>query len=652
MNQLEQSLKTEREGATEQAGIKRPEIEGLRAVAVLSVVLFHADVPYLSGGFLGVDVFFVISGYVITASILRDIRQGKFGLNTFYRRRFLRLYPAAATTTLVTLLATFFILPPDEVLDSAISALYALAAISNIYFWSVVGYFDSAANLKPLLHTWSLGVEEQFYLIWPLTLLLIIRRLGENYLFWFVLCVALVSLVAANLWIEDHSSAVFYLMPFRVFEFAIGMLIAFPNNFKKVGPVSGGIIGIAGLLTIFFSMVFMDSSWAMPSVYSLIPCFGAGAIIYSGNVRPIAVLLSNKVMVYIGGLSYSLYLVHWPISLYMPSRDWPDQGMMLSVCFLIAALQFYYVETPFRQGKSVAGRMTPKMASILTVGIVISAGVSAVYAISTGGLRHRLPSELQKIPSAEEMWKERNPLVRVGQCFIEPDQNFSAFDKSNCLPIEPHRPNVLVVGDSFAADLYGALSGAFPDISFLQATSANCLPVMVSKGDKNCKALMDFIYVEFIKNHRLDGIVLSGSWAYMDLEPIAETVGYLRNYVGNIILAGPPVRFSKNAPMLIFESRAMSVREAENYLSSHRHGADGVNRLIVQKFSQSNLPFINIHETMCKQGSCPLFTDEEKMVYLDFGHLSAAGIKYFGENIRRDNPDFFGFNRFQDTEKK
>ena len=217
----------------------RPEIEGMRAVAVVAVILFHAGFSFVPGGFLGVDIFFVISGFLITSNVLAEFSQGKFSFVGFYRRRVLRLFPASATTVLVTLVVSFFCLPPDEVVNLAKSALSALAAVSNIYFWTQVGYFDTDAHLKPLLHTWSLGVEEQFYLVWPALLLLLMRIGGRRAILLGVLTAGVASLAGASLFIKSDPSAVFYLMPFRIFEFTIGIVVAvaqFPSRGRLFQP--------------------------------------------------------------------------------------------------------------------------------------------------------------------------------------------------------------------------------------------------------------------------------------------------------------------------------------------------------------------------------------------------------------------------------
>ncbi|MER9188286.1 acyltransferase family protein [Mesorhizobium australicum] len=228
----------------------RTEIEGLRAVAVLSVILFHLGVTWLPGGFLGVDVFFVISGFLITTNILRDLERDRFSFKEFYLRRFLRLFPALATTALATLVASFILLPPDEVMDLARSAVAAIFSVSNIYFWSKVGYFDTAAHLKPLLHTWSLGVEERFYLIWPATLVATLRLFGPRTALWVVGCAGIASMVAALVTVGSSPSTAFYLMPFRMFEFALGIVVALPWRRPKLGAPLTNIVGGSGLLAV------------------------------------------------------------------------------------------------------------------------------------------------------------------------------------------------------------------------------------------------------------------------------------------------------------------------------------------------------------------------------------------------------------------
>uniref|UniRef100_UPI0010A954E9 acyltransferase family protein n=1 Tax=Mesorhizobium TaxID=68287 RepID=UPI0010A954E9 len=551
--------------------IVRAEIEGLRAVAVLPVILFHFGVSWLPGGFLGVDVFFVISGFLITRNILRDQESGRFSYRQFYERRFLRLFPALATTILLTVAISFLCLPPDEVLDLAQSSFAAVFAVSNIYFWSKVGYFDIAAHLKPLLHTWSLGVEEQFYLVWPVTLVTALRFVGVKGAAWIVCVLGVTALISSQVALGISPSTAFYWMPFRIFEFAFGILIAIPWHAKRLSGPLANMVGWFGFVSVIGSMLILRDSTPMPSVWSLFACAGAAAVIYVGNVKSVAPVLSNRVMSFIGQISYSLYLVHWPIAVFMPLDTWLDKLIALAVCFAAAIAQFYCVERPLRRsGRSIELTRAPVAAGI-AVSIIGATFLTSGYALYSDGLRFRLPEEFSDIQSAVAMWTERGPTTRVGTCFILPSQTFGDFDKKECTSLEPGSKNVLVVGDSIAADNYSVLKQAYPNVHFLEATSGSCSPTDIPKTDANCANLLRFVFDDLVPKGGLEAVVLSAAWQPHDFnDGLQKSLDVLAGKVGRVILLGAPVRFSKSAPDLIFESRAITIADAEKFAYSHR----------------------------------------------------------------------------------
>ncbi|MGB0908527.1 MAG: acyltransferase family protein, partial [Maricaulaceae bacterium] len=256
----------------------RTDIEGLRALAVLAVVINHAGFSALPGGFLGVDIFFVISGFLITRNICRDLDAGKFKFGAFFGRRIRRLFPALVATVIVTLCISYLLLTPRLALSTAKSAISAVISLSNIWFLSEVSYFDSLATQKPLLHTWSLGVEEQFYLIWPFLLLLAGSLVGRRGYIIMMAGFGLLSLIAAQIWLLKSPSATFYLTHFRLFEFAIGGLIAalYPKGVRKKFATS---IWCIGLIITFSSLIMFDKTTPMPGAWSLVPCLGVAMII-------------------------------------------------------------------------------------------------------------------------------------------------------------------------------------------------------------------------------------------------------------------------------------------------------------------------------------------------------------------------------------
>lgn len=292
----------------------RPDIDGLRAVAVLAVVLFHAGISSISGGFVGVDVFFVISGFLITTIIVKEIRRGDFSLTVFYERRIRRILPAFFVVMLFSAVVAYSLLLPQDFENFGKSLVAASLSVSNLLFWRESGYFDSTAELKPLLHTWSLGVEEQFYLFFPLLLMFIARFFKQRWTLWIVL-IAFSSLLLSAWGAKHQPSATFYLLPTRAWELALGGLLAMggvPPIHQRFWREIEALLGL-GLIVWGISALTPESSF--PGLNALYPCLGAALVIHAGSSGPSMVgnVLSWRPLVLIGLISYSLYLWHWPL---------------------------------------------------------------------------------------------------------------------------------------------------------------------------------------------------------------------------------------------------------------------------------------------------------------------------------------------------
>ncbi len=291
----------------------RPEIDGLRAVAVVAVVLFHAGIAPLAGGFIGVDVFFVISGYLITRIIAEHLRQGRFSVTDFYSRRLRRILPALLTVAAAYLFVAWWTVPPPSMMVLAETVVWMTAFASNIYFWLNSGYFDPSSQLNPLLHTWTLAVEEQFYIIFPPTLILL-WRLGNRWAWMALAVLACASLLVAQWQSSAAPMAAFYLLPARGWELLLGALIALSGDKVRVPPPVLRVMPIAGLAMILFAAFVFNERTPTPSLYTLIPTLGAGMVILGCTEASVGRrILSNSIMVRIGLISYSLYLWHNPI---------------------------------------------------------------------------------------------------------------------------------------------------------------------------------------------------------------------------------------------------------------------------------------------------------------------------------------------------
>lgn len=627
----------------------RLEIEGLRAFAVLSVILFHVDLKAFSGGYVGVDIFFVISGFLITRNILADIDSGLFTFSRFYLRRFRRLFPALAATLLLTLTTGFILFAPDDMALLGQSALYSVASLANFLFWSQAGYFDASATVKPLLHIWSLSVEEQFYFIWPTLIVCAYRLRKLRPLAVAVIVIGAVSYIVAEMVRPWDSGAVFYLMPFRMFELCTGAALAAIPMSRH--PLWAQISMIVGLSLLTYSVMYFDSATSLRPLWALVPCIGVALVIYAGDAPWSSFLLSHRLSVAIGTISYSLYLVHWPIVVFYrygqsAALGFAEQVLLVGLCFITAIAMYRLVERPFRTG-AMERRLVGTRTAVLAF-VFLAVGISAIGANAwyTNGWAFRLPLELRTIPSANTMWRERNSYVRVGQCFVyAPVNSFTDFDKDTCLKLESSKSNYLVVGDSLAADAYGALSAAYPNVNFLQATAGNCSPLNAFAADEICNALRKFIFAQFVRTTKIDGVVLSAAWRSDELDSLEATIDELKGRMVRVVLVGHGVRFSDNVPAIIFRSKSITKDGVEVNLNQNiKNGLVALNVAMRKRFREKVSFFIDIQSIMCED-QCTIFTPEGKMVYVDFAHLTVEGSRYLASRIASKYGNIFPSSR-------
>jgi len=337
----------------------RRDIDGLRAVAVVPVILFHLGFSFLSGGFVGVDVFFVISGYLIGRTINQEIKSGTFSILNFYNRRFRRILPALFFMSAVVWIAiTAWFLPDSAVLDGE-GMLAATLSVSNILFWRTISYFTNGEN-QAFLHTWSLGVEEQFYLCFPLFMIFayaVSRIARRDLLLPLTIAAAAVSLALCVMLTQTRASFAFYMLPTRTWELLLGFLASLvPIGYLAI-RWRREAAAVTGLLLVVASMLLIDQHTPFPGIAALAPCLGAAMLIAAGACGPTFVgrLLESRPMVFIGLISYSLYLWHWPLIIVgregfeLTASSVPVKLLLVAASFLAATLSWRFVEQPFRR---------------------------------------------------------------------------------------------------------------------------------------------------------------------------------------------------------------------------------------------------------------------------------------------------------------
>lgn len=429
----------------------RREIDGLRALAVVPVILFHAGFQFFGGGFVGVDVFFVISGYLITSIILAEKTTGTFTLANFYERRARRILPALFLVMFACLpFAWFWLLPPD--MQSFSQSLVAVSAFaSNILFWRTSGYFETAAELKPLLHTWSLAVEEQYYVLFPVFLMLV-WRLGKRWVVASLGLAAALSLALAQWGVVIRPTFAFFMLPTRGWEILVGAFIAFhfaEEHRPRIPPWVRQALAGAGLLLICLAIAVFDKNTPFPSVYALVPTLGAALIILFATPETLAGrLLGSKAFVGIGLVSYSAYLWHQPLLAFARHRSMDDlgQGLLASLCaasLVLAYFSWRFVETPLRNRKRFDRR---KIFLYGAIGSVFFAGFGLVGHLTRGYFHRSYPPTFLRIEAAAA------EVGKNGKCWDNITESRS-LAKACTVGADGAERNLAILGDSHAGAL-------------------------------------------------------------------------------------------------------------------------------------------------------------------------------------------------------
>ncbi len=493
----------------------RREIDGLRAVAVVPVILFHAGFKGFSGGFVGVDVFFVISGYLITGIIHQEIEQGTFSIVRFYERRVRRILPALFTVCLACIPFAWFWMLPKEFEAFARSLIAVNLFSSNILFWRESGYFDAAAGLKPLLHTWSLAVEEQFYLFFPL-LLLLFRKTSKTTLLAVLIVLTIASLGLAQWATRTHPPAAFFLLPTRAWELGIGAILAMTaTTWRDMDSRLAQLGSITGIGLIAYATVAFDETVPFPGIWALVPVLGAALIIV--GARPFTVVgkfLGFRPVVEIGLMSYSAYLWHQPLFAFARIRSLsavpPATYLALSALALVLAyLSLHFIEQPFRRKSGFIKRQVFSYAVYSSV-FIIAFGV----AVDMGrGVPGRLPPEA--VPLAA--WaNDQNP--RQDECFVG-GEIYKSPDKG-CIYGSDKDPDIAIWGDSHAMALSYQLAEALaPKHEGLrQLTYSGCSPVVgYHRSDTTDRCPMhNAAVLNFLTSRKRPGtVILVARWSLL-----------------------------------------------------------------------------------------------------------------------------------------
>lgn len=648
----------------------RSDIDGLRAIAVLPVVLFHAGFSWLPGGFVGVDIFFVISGYLISTIILNEMRKGTFSFARFYERRVRRIIPGLLVVLVVTLAAGYFFLLPDEYTSLSRATLAALAFVPNVYFWDTEStYFGLDIATQPLLHTWSLGVEEQFYILFPALLYLLYRKFSQQTMVRILLGLFVFSLAANILLAALYTKYSFYMLPTRAWELLAGILLSLGVLPAVRNQRLAELTAWLGLALVLGTMLMLRENAVFPGINAVYPVLGAALIIYSGaQARTVvARLLSHKVLVFIGLVSYSFYLWHWPVTVYtkMVWDTASSRYFILALSFALAALSYRFIEARYRKPSR---RLPRPRAFGELAGMGALAVAATVFVLFSQGLMGRIPADILAIAKANTQEQQMGDM----HCrrFTENLQEEGEGKGELCrLGKQDATPQFVIWGDSHAHAVSYALHLAARDagISGYSLTDGGCRPLVgVSRPHKKkCLHFNDAV-LDFISNTpSVRHVFLAGYWRVsltgqgydnsnfliVDDEtlissPLENREVFRRGLERTLVaLDGHQVSIIEDVP----EIGAQFGKAVANHFI--RQAWLGSGALAQRSFNDedsayeqhlsealASLPpgwdFIEVKPLLCEGQRCPLVV-EGKLVYFDGDHLSRYGASLLAPVFRR-----------------
>jgi peptidoglycan/LPS O-acetylase OafA/YrhL len=608
----------------------RPEIDGLRAIAVGAVIAYHAEITIFGhqpfkGGFIGVDIFFVISGYLITSIILKElITTGSFSYKHFYERRIRRILPALLLVMLVSLPFAWIYLLPSSFIDFSKSILYSLGFSSNFYFhYSGQEYGAMDALYKPFLHTWSLSVEEQFYIFFPIILLLTFKYF-KKYLIHILVISFTISLGLSDWGSKNYPSVTFYFLHTRVWELLAGSILAYFEitfGYRSRNQKLNYILPSIGLILIGYSILFFENKIFYPLFYTLSPIIGVCLIIwFSHKDEIITKLLSTKLFVGIGLISYSLYLWHYPVFAFVKinefaSGDLSKKLFLIPLLLMLSIISFFLVEKKFRERKfDFRKLLIPIVISYFTL-ILLN-----LIVLQKEGFSHRFEN-LKKI---NKNYNPDNFFLREKIAL----KNSTNTDKKS---FDENKFKLLIIGDSHGGDLFNTLSlnkSLFNEIDF----------VFIGKN------LEDILSQDKNLLKESDGILFSYRWDEKKLEDFKKLITKFKNFKKNIILTSRTNEYKAPSKLytlldykVLFEKQKFDYFGLKVLYFNNRliHSKSNVNIELIELSKKQKFLFLNKEDYMCdlSKKECDYIDENGNKIFYDYGHYTLEGAKFFGKKI-------------------
>ncbi len=620
----------------------RSDIDGLRALAVLPVVIFHVAQSLLRGGYVGVDIFFVISGYLISRNVFQTLARGTFSLGSFYEHRLRRIFPAYSIVLLASLGLSIAYDLPTESRGFGVALLSSLGSLSNIYFWATTDYFLTLTESQPLLHTWSLSVEEQFYLLFPVLALCLYRResLGFRRVFIGIFLMSFaVSIPAAYL----LPLSAFYSLVTRAWEFLIGGFLALGMVPPPRCPLTRNLTTGTGLVLILASMALLTPLSPFPGLAALPPCLGAALIILGGEKGGsiVSQILSWRPVAFIGFISYSLYLWHWPVIVaHRAGLIFADtnsklvaRGGVFALSLALAALSWWAVERTTRDRRRVPTKLLLTGSAVMALVLAIM----GVILVGTEGLPGRFSPQSVRVAA----YLAYNPATayRQGRCFLGRTDRFADFDQASCLPEIPGRPTYLLLGDSHAAHLYPGVRASFPDANILQVTGVLCPATTVLQPvvSRACPRLIDMAANQLPGRRQITKVWLSSAWSgslaggspgwsSRWLQNLEQTVEMFHSKGIEAVIIGPNPEYAGNLPRLL--ALGIELNNVGYAEWAQREDVFQIDRTLARFAAEKGFAYVSLIRALCGDGHCPTYAAPGIPLLFDVSHFTEEGSIY------------------------
>ena len=592
----------------------RPDIDGLRAIAVLSVVFFHAFPSKLPGGFIGVDIFFVISGFLISSIIFKSLNNDDFSFADFYARRIKRILPALALVFLFCLVVGALKIPPSDFKIIGKHVFASVSFVENFVLLREDGYFDVSGELKPLLHIWSLSIEEQFYIFWPLLMAGVWRC--KKYRLSFI-SVCFVLSMGANLLLVTHDRTLAFYLPFsRVWELMLGAMLSYLSLSTSTSAVTilttsaRSALSVVGLMLLALALLLLNRDSVFPGYWALLPCLGACFLIAAGPSAIVnRLLLSNRFLVYVGLISYPLYLWHWPLLVFLnytgAGGHVAYRAGIVILSIILAWLTYRLAERPIRASK--AGK---RVVALLLTAIVLEGAAGAYFYVNGGYVRY-YSSELRSFLNYEYDYKND---FRNGECLLSGEQKTFSSKCVESANVAAGLPLIFIWGDSHGAQLFRSIEALHGEARFslAQFTSSSCPPFLnFEKKDRPYCGMLNRVVAQRIEELRPHTVLLAHDWPQSvdenSLSHLSETVRFLRdNGVVNIVMIGPVphwrVSLASSMSEYLKQSGASDIPGRSRFgLLESIKDLDGKMRKLAD---QERINYISPYDSLCNADGC------------------------------------------------